>query len=593
MILDELSPEQLEVINSDGNLLLTACPGSGKTRVIINKIASELSKLNLKSKRKILALTFTNRASDEITRRLNRLGALSPEIWSGTIHSFCMEWVIKPYGCYLPELRNGFTIADEAFIGERIVTLREQHNIGGFDNVNMKLDRNGNYVSDNAGHLGFLNDYYQGLKESRCIDFELLLYYSNKLLNDFPRIAHSLAKIFKYILVDEFQDTQDIQYSIISHIIRNSQNDSNVIFVGDTDQAIYDSLGGVAKSFNELKEEIDDNNMESKTLSGNYRSAQRIIDFYRNFQTNNIVIQSEANINDDDTIISLNSELNSEQIPEEITRLIQLSLDQGIPDHEICVLVPQWWLVTSITRRLRQILPEVNFDASGITPMSRIRENFWYKVGRLFLTEPSPRMYSIRYRWAEEVIEFFKTLTNRELIDSKTPQKNLLKFINEIEPEEEDGITYLEKCFNELMEILNIDVDSNPTLQESWDTYFETIRNRLNEDGFDVPSDTESFKSFYRDNNGVVINTCVGVKGEEFETVIAYGLLHGYLPHWNDIIPDHRDHVSASKKLLYVICSRAKRNLHLIAEAGRTTRGGHPLEMNHQLAELNYEYDNI
>lgn len=593
MMLDDLNQEQLEVIYSEGNLLLTACPGSGKTRVIINKIAWELSKLDPKNKRKILALTFTNRASNEITRRLNRLGALSPEIWSGTIHSFCMEWLIKPYGCYLDELRKGFIIGDEGFIRERVNTLRAKYEIGDFENINMKLDRNGQFSSDVEEHQIFLQEYYQGLKDNQVIDFELLLYYSNRLLFEHPRIAHTLARIFKYILVDEFQDTQDIQYSIISHIVRNSQNDSKVIFVGDTDQAIYDSLGGVAKSFNELKIEIADNDMDSKTLTGNYRSAQRVIDFYRNFQTNDITIHSEATIADEETIITLNNEIDREEIPTEITRLIQYSLDLGIPEHEICVLVPQWWLITSITRRLRQLLTNVSFDASGITPMSRIRDNFWYKMGRLFLTEPSPKMYSIRYRWADEIIDHFKILTNKEFIADQNPQKGLLKLINKINSSEVDGIAFLEESFNELLKFLKIKLEDYSDLNDSWNTYFQTIQNRLNEHEFDVPSDTESFKSFYKENSGIVISTCAGVKGEEFETVIAYGLLHGYLPHWNDIIPPHRDHISASKKLLYVVCSRAKRNLHLIAENGRVTRKGNPLVMNHQLAQLNYEYDKI
>ena len=589
MILDELNQEQLDVVESNGNLLLTACPGSGKTRVIINKIARELSLLEKGSKRKILALTFTNRASDEITRRLNRLGALSPEIWSGTIHSFCMEWIIKPYGCYIEELRNGFKIADEKYIAQRVSELKEHYEIGVFVDINMKINRNGTYSSTVESHNDFLESYYNGLKELKMIDFELLLHYSNKLLQEHPKIAASLSSIFKYILVDEFQDTQDIQYSIISHIIKNSNGDSNVIFVGDTDQAIYSSLGGVAKSFDELKIEIDDAGMGTKTLTGNYRSAQRIIDFYRHFQTNVIAIQSEANISDDDTIISLNTQISRDDIPEEIARLIQLSLDNGIPEAEICVLVPQWWLITSVTRRLRQLLPNVNFDASGITPMSQIRENFWYKVGRLFLTEPSPKLYSVRYKWAEEIIDLFRINTNRELFDSSNQEKMLLRTINGINSHEAEGLDYLAESFNELMVKTDVDLNSFPELKRNWDSYFETIETRLADENFDVPSDTESFKRFYRENTGVVINTCVGVKGEEFETVIAYGLLYGYVPHWNEIY--NGDPVSSSKKLLYVICSRAKRNLHLIAETGRTTKRGDELSINPHLNEVNFNYD--
>ena len=106
-----------------------------------------------------------------------------------------------------------------------------------------------------------------------------------------------------------------------------------------------------------------------------------------------------------------------------------------------------------------------------------------------------------------------------------------------------------------------------------------------------IPNDIQSFKSFYRERTGVVINTCVGVKGEEFETVIAYGLLKGFIPHWNDIFAQKG--IKASKKLLYVICSRAKTNLHLISETGRQTKKRKALEMTDELKNIRFQYDVI
>lgn len=591
MILDTLNDEQRNVVESSGNVLLTACPGSGKTRVIINKIAHELSRLDSNSKQKILALTFTNRASDEITKRLSRLGALSPEIWSGTIHSFCMEWIIKPYSCYIDELKNGYSVADETFISNTITELKEEFELGTFHTLNMKINRDGSYSATDATDRDLLDSYYNKLKEAKLIDFELLLSYSYKLLEDFPRIAETLASIFKYILVDEFQDTQDIQYAIISQIIRNGN--SKVMFVGDTDQAIYTSLGGVAKNFEELKEEIADDAMIEMTLSGNYRSRQRIIDFYKNFQTNNIEIESQLGFDNNEAIISFDTESHRENLPEEIARLIQLSLDSDVPESEICVLVPQWWLITSITRNLRHLLPNVNFDASGLTPMSKIRENIWYKLGRLFLSEPNPKIYSARYKWATEILDGFKLHIQFDLINELNQEKSLLKLVNSIDSTEEEGIDYLRDCFKKLMVELNFNYLEHESLVESWDSFFSSIQERLDDEQYDVPSDTGSFKNFYKEMKGIVIQTCVGVKGEEFETVIAYGLLHGYIPHWNDIIPPEKDHVTASKKLLYVICSRAKRNLHLIAETGRATRAGNPLDINHQLASIVFDYNDI
>ena len=89
----------------------------------------------------------------------------------------------------------------------------------------------------------------------------------------------------------------------------------------------------------------------------------------------------------------------------------------------------------------------------------------------------------------------------------------------------------------------------------------------------------------FKHEEGVVVNTCHGIKGEEFDTVIAFGLLHGKLPNWNET--GHR----AAEKLLYVICSRAKRELHLISETGRVTNSGRAYNPTSQLSSLEYDYD--
>jgi DNA helicase-2/ATP-dependent DNA helicase PcrA len=105
---------------------------------------------------------------------------------------------------------------------------------------------------------------------------------------------------------------------------------------------------------------------------------------------------------------------------------------------------------------------------------------------------------------------------------------------------------------------------------------------------FDYSKDTKSFKRglIHNHNSGVVVNTCHGIKGEEFQTVIAFGLLTNYIPHWRE-----DDLIKAEKKLLYVICSRAKRNLYLIAEKSRTTRRGTALGTTSLLANVRYTYD--
>jgi len=432
-------------------------------------------------------------------------------------------------------------------------------------------------------------EYHSILRSKKLIDFELILYYSYKILLNFPKIQKTLSNLFKLICVDEYQDTQDLLYAIISIIVKAGKGNTALFLVGDTDQAIYASLGGIAKSLIEIKAEINNLPITPLTLKGNYRSNQRIIDYYTHFQTQKIKIEAVGSNASEYGIITFNNTIHHKDIVNEIARLLQFSLDQGIPEDEICVLVPQWWPITSVSKKLRSLLPNVNFDASGLAPMSRNRENFWYKLSRLFLTEPSPKIYSLRYRWVTELMENFTTLTQSTFSEKYCNERNLLGLINSIKSDEIEGINYLNECFDKFVDAAEIDINLHPQLIENRDLFFKKIEDRINDPDFKVPSDIQSFKSFYREMTGVTINTCVGIKGEEFETVIAYGLLHGFIPHWNEIFSGN--HAEASKKLMYVICSRAKSNLHLISEVGRTTKKGIPLVTTAELANKVYDYD--
>ncbi|WP_108103997.1 ATP-dependent helicase [Geobacter sp. DSM 2909] len=591
MILAKLNEEQKLAVKQDGHVLLTACPGSGKTRVLIHKLAYKLRQLPDNTKKRVAAVTFTVRASEEIFRRLNGIGINSNKIWSGTLHSFCFEWIIKPYSCYLPELTNGFAIADETFSSDLISSLKAKYGLKEIDPVNLRMNRDGSYVEQKSIQKELLAEYHSVLTGKKLIDFELILYYSYKLLKAYPSIQHTLANIFELICVDEYQDTQDLLYAIISEIIKAGNGKTSLFLVGDIDQAIYASLGGVAKSLNDIKAEINNMPITHLTLTGNYRSNQRIVNFYSNFQTQKFQIHAIGDNAKEEGLITFNSDVHHSKIVDEIARLIQLSLDNGIPENEICVLVPQWWLITAVTKKLRAALPDVHFDASGLAPMSKNRENIWYKLSRLFLTEPNPKIYSSRYRWATDLIDSFRVETHTEFNERYRKERDLLKLINSIKSAEAEGIDYLNDCFGQFLEAADIDYLKYPQLVENRKLFFDSIEKRLKDDTFKVPSDIQSFKSFYREMTGVIINTCVGVKGEEFDTVIAYGLLNGYVPHWNDIFSGNAS--DAAKKLMYVICSRAKTNLHLISETGRTTKKGADLEITPELAKLTFEYDEI
>ena len=109
----KLDEFQKKAIDFEGNLLINAGPGSGKTKILTLKVIKELNRLKYRTS-KIAALTFTNRAAEEISKRINFEIEDNSKFWSGTIHSFCLNWIIKPYSCYLSELKNGYIIIDES-----------------------------------------------------------------------------------------------------------------------------------------------------------------------------------------------------------------------------------------------------------------------------------------------------------------------------------------------------------------------------------------------------------------------------------------------------------------------------------------------
>ena len=116
---DELNPEQEEAILDAGSVFLIACPGSGKTRTLTYKIAYELSRLQ-SDKQFVVAITYTNRAADEIHERIENLVVDTTRLWIVTIHSFCLEWILKPYGIYHNDLAKGFRVIDQ-FEREKIL----------------------------------------------------------------------------------------------------------------------------------------------------------------------------------------------------------------------------------------------------------------------------------------------------------------------------------------------------------------------------------------------------------------------------------------------------------------------------------------
>lgn len=563
----DLNDEQVAAIQQRGNVFLEACPGSGKTRTLTYKIALELSKLT-DEKKWIVAITYTNRAADEIRERIELLGVDTSQLWIGTIHSFCLEWIIKPYGIYHNKLKNGFTVIN-SYDSEDMITniclgFRPQQYITYYQCSHYYTPRGIN-ITGNGGSLAtsVLDAYHQQLDENHQIDFEQILYFSYELLSHSVAISRILSNLFSYVFIDEYQDTKEIQYSIVASIMKGEPDKVKTFIVGDPNQAIYTSLGGYAISHSEL-ESLTEAQFIKMSLDKNYRSSRRIIEYYRNYNVSPSATSAEGKEKDYRSTITYDQVTHKDDLVEQVSRYIEHNINNcGVSESEICVIAPWWTHLAALTRNLVHRLPQYSFDGPGLVPFSRDVENFWYKLTRIILTEPSPNMYVKRLTWSSELLnDLALAMVDVEPFSPKA----LLKSINSISIEEEDGLTYLRAFFYQLFENLGLDFSLYPMLQEHHESFFNSTEDRisrLRRESEEFSTNIESFRRAFKPRSGIKVSTIHGVKGGEYDSVISFGLLEGLVPNFNDTSED------SAKKLLYVIGSRARKNLHLISEKGR------------------------
>lgn len=587
-----LNDEQRDAATQAGNVIVTACPGSGKTRVLTARVMRGLTELR-SSRERVAALTFTNRAADEIHARLDEENIPDEQLWAGTIHAFALDWILRPYAPYHDAIRFGFSVADE-FLSRRLLdTAKEQQGLVWRDIVTARYSRTGENPNSYTRQRAAFDEYKRMLREARLLDYDDVLYLAYSVLGDNPEAAATIASIFRLICIDEAQDLQDLQYGILARIVRAGQPQPNIFLVGDTNQSIYESLGAVPKTVREVADEFGLAAVMEKRLSGNYRSTQRIIDFYRRFRPAVPAIESRTEYaGSRGTITFANRSIQRDALPERIADIIDSSLQRGVKAHDICVIAPQWNHVRSLSRSLVSLLPDVQFDAPGLSPFHSTHENVWFKLSRLLLTRGGRMSVRTRFRWARELRNDLSTLADGPLDHDHAAPRSLLRMINGIESIETEGLPFLRAAISRFCECIGLNLSVNRRLEEAHTSFFQKAQQTMASAEYDSPSDLSDFQNLFSHRLGVVVNTCHGVKGEEFDTVIAFGLLRGYVPNWDEII-GMPPALSAEResKLLYVICSRAKQHLHLISEAGRFTQNRNPYEPSTLLRSVRFDYD--
>lgn len=283
-LLGELTASQREAVEHvDGPLMVLAGPGSGKTRVVTHRIAYLLQQ-DIPA-RQILALTFTNKAAEEMRGRLDRL-APDKAVWMGTFHRFCAK-LLRQYAS-LVGLAENYTIydtKDSLQLIKRIIQQEEIHlthtspeqiarGISRAKNIlteaNQYTPRHGNPTDRIVADV--YPAYQRGLVSANAVDFDDLLMHVASLVRSNNALRAKLDEEFRYILVDEYQDTNLAQYTIVRAL---SVDQPNISVTGDPDQSIYSWRG--ADLNNILQFENDFPGTHVVRLEQNYRSTQRIL----------------------------------------------------------------------------------------------------------------------------------------------------------------------------------------------------------------------------------------------------------------------------------------------------------------------------
>ena len=292
--LDKLNDKQKEaVLHMDGPCLVIAGAGSGKTKVLTTRIANLID--NGVSPYNILAITFTNKAAKEMRERLELL-VPNNNAFVGTFHSFGVRIIRENYD--LLGLNRNFTILDSDDVTTIIKRIMKEKNIDSKEcapayirnrisfikNENMSIAEIEKFFNTPAEKIAYevYKEYINILKNNNSVDFDDLLLLPVKLFKNNPEVLEKYQDRFKYILIDEYQDTNEVQYSLTKLLAKKHQN---IFIVGDPDQSIYMFRGANYKNI--LNFEKDYKNAVIIPLEENYRSTSNILNAANSVIRNN------------------------------------------------------------------------------------------------------------------------------------------------------------------------------------------------------------------------------------------------------------------------------------------------------------------
>ena len=608
-IYDKLNDKQKQaVFTTEGPLLLLAGAGSGKTGVLMHRIAYLINEKHI-DPYNIMAITFTNKAAREMKERItNLIGADGNFVWVMTFHSSCVRFLRR----FIDKIGfdNNFTIYDsddqrtlmkkifkENDINSRVYKERAVLNI--ISSCKNELISPVEYMKSatdryEKGVARIYEIYQSTLKKNNALDFDDLICRSVELFENCPDVLDYYQNRFRYIMVDEYQDTNTAQFKLIYLL---AQKYKNICVVGDDDQSIYKFRGANIENILSFEDKFE--NVEVIKLEQNYRSTGNILDAANAVIKNNRGRKNKSLWTDGATgaNIELRQFANADAEADFIIKDIKAKANDNFKDfavlyrtnaqsrllEERCVtLGVPYQLVGGVNfyqrKEIKDVLAYLKTIANGSDDIALLRIINVPKRGIGATTIAKVADYA-----NENVISLYDAMTICENIEIGKAADKIKKFIAMIE-EFRDKVAKKANIANMIEELL----DKTGYIESLYDegeiegeSRKENIEELVNksvdyEDGelslfLEEVSLVADIDRMDENADRITLMTLHGAKGLEFDTVYLAGMEEGLFPSTMSSIT--REDLEEERRLAYVGITRAKKNLILTSAKQRMING--------------------
>jgi DNA helicase-2/ATP-dependent DNA helicase PcrA len=575
----KLTIEQKLAARCDENCMLTACPGSGKTRVIISKLSRVIDEVR-DTPRMVGCITYTNTAVNEIEARLRQQIQPGDDSYYDicTIHSFCLNHIFRPFCHLIKGYKNGFKVLtpESSDFEHHVTEICAQY--GRYDLTfrdfeeftQLRISPEGRPVGNAIEHgsltPAIAGSYWNRIREAGFVDFANILYYSLVLLQKRPEILSYMSSRFAWILVDEFQDTTDLQVEILSLIAKAGR--TKFLLVGDPCQSIFRFAGARPDLADEFGARI--NARMDLRLSGNFRSSSPII------------AHAELLFPRDPPMKALGMAKEFREEPrwhhgastfEVVTDYFLPALEElGIPHGEAAILAPTWYTLFPLGRRLREY--GVNIVGPGARPYRRNRQ-FAPLAEHVcgYLMEPRPEAIAGIER------TLFNTLldvTGRAYFDifsyhGRIVVFRLLDCARRLYGAYTGAVSWLEAAADAFSHILVNEEYLSAGEQGLFRMSVEEMKNDMANSRVDMTNLTAEDLGVYASPDAALkLSTLHNAKGREYQAVAMMDLHEGRIPFYQ---ASTAEDLEEAKRLFYVGVTRAKRFLLYITDDSARRNG--------------------